>query len=175
MKPTTPTIIIDSREKTPLVFNCPSVVRGLYSGDYSFVGAEHLFAVERKSLDDLAASCTFDRRKVFEHELLRLRGHRFRRLLIIGSEEDVCAHRYHSEITPKAVLGSLRSFEVRYDVPVVWKADPDSAARQVELWAQKFATEVCKVSYAISQGRSVGGFGSVGCFGSVSSLPLQDL
>jgi len=153
MKPTTPTLIVDSREKTPLVFNCPSVVRGLYSGDYSFVGAEHSFAVERKSLDDLAASCTFDRREVFERELLRLRGHRFRRLLIIGAEEDVCAHRYHSNITPKAVLGSLRSFEVRYDVPVVWKADPDSAARQVELWAQKFATEVSKVSYEISQAR----------------------
>jgi ERCC4-type nuclease len=153
MKPTTPTIIIDSREKTPLVFDCPSVVRGLYSGDYSFVGAEHLFAVERKSLDDLAASCTFERREVFEHELLRLRGCRFKRLLIIGSEEDVCEHRYHSEITPKAVLGSLRSFEVRYDVPVVWKADPDSAARQVELWAQKFATELCKVSYNVSQAK----------------------
>ena len=84
-----PTIIIDSREKTPLVFNCPSVVRGLYSGDYSFVGAEHSFAVERKTLDDLAASCTFDRREVFERELLRLRGCRFKRLLIIGLEEDM--------------------------------------------------------------------------------------
>ena len=150
-----PTIIIDSREKTPLVFNCPSVKGCLYSGDYSFVGAEHLFAVERKSLDDLAASCVKSRRATFENELLRLRGCRFRRLLIIGSEEDVYAHRYRSEITPKAVLGSLRSFEVRYDVPVVWKADPDSAARQVELWAQKFATELCRVSYEISQARRV--------------------
>ena len=150
-----PTILIDSREKTPLVFDYPTVVRGLFPGDYSFVGAEHSFAVERKTLDDLAASCTFERREVFEHELLRLRGCRFRRLLIIGSEEDVCAHRYHSEITPKAVLGSLRSFEVRYDVPVVWKADPDSAARQVELWAQKFATELCKTSYDISQANRV--------------------
>ena len=150
-----PTIIIDSREKTPLVFNCPSVKGCLYTGDYSFVGAEHLFAVERKSLDDLAASCTFDRREVLERELLRLRGCRFRRLLIIGSEEDVCAHRYRSEITPKAVLGSLRSFEVRYDLPVVWNADPDSAAHQVELWAQKFATELCKTSYDISQAKRV--------------------
>ena len=155
MKPITPTIIIDSREKTPLVFESPSVKACLYTGDYSFVGAEHSFAVERKSLADLAASCASSRREVFEHELLRLRGCRFRRLLIIGSEEDVCAHRYRSKTTPKAVLGSLRSFEVRYDVPVVWKADPDSAARQVELWAQKFATELCKTSYDISQAKRV--------------------
>ena len=87
-----PTIIIDSREKTPLVFNCPSVKECLYSGDYSFVGAEHLFAVERKSLDDLAASCVKSRRATFENELLRLRGCRFRRLLITATEEDVHAH-----------------------------------------------------------------------------------
>ena len=155
MNPTTPTIIIDSREQTPLVFEYPSVVRGLYSGDYSFVGAEHSFAVERKSLDDLAASCVKSRRATFEHELLRLRGCRFKRLLIIGSEEDVYEHRYRSNVTPNAVLGSLHSFEVRYDVPVVWKADPDSAARQVELWAQKFATELCKTSYDISQAKRV--------------------
>ena len=160
MKPTTPTIIIDSREKTPLVFGCPSVKACLYSGDYSFVGAEHLFAVERKSLDDLAASCTFDRREVFERELLRLRGCRFKRLLIIGSEEDVYEHRYRSNVTPNSLLGSLRSFEVRYDVPVVWKADPDSAARQVELWAQKFATELCKTSYDISQAKRVASLAS---------------
>ena len=150
-----PTIIIDSREKTPLAFEFPTIVGCMYSGDYGIVGAEHLFAVERKTLDDLAASCTFDRREVFEHELLRLRGCRFKRLLIIGSEEDVCEHRYRSNVTPKAVLGSLRSFEVRYDVPVVWKADPDSAARQVELWAQKFATELRKTSYDISQAKRV--------------------
>ena len=125
----TPTIIIDSREQTPLRFTqLPSIVDTLYSGDYSIQGAEHLFAVERKTLDDLAASCTHSRRSTFEHELLRLRGHRFRRLLIIGSEEEVLAQRYRSNILPKALLGSLYAFEVRYDLPVVWTADPSIAA-----------------------------------------------
>ena len=70
-------------------------------------------------------------------------------------KEDVYEHRYRSNVTPNSLLGSLRSFEVRYDVPVVWKADPDSAARQVELWAQKFATELRKVSYDVSQAKRV--------------------
>ena len=145
-----PILIADSREKTPLVFNCPSVVRGLYSGDYSFVGAEHLFAVERKTLADLAASCASSRREVFEHELLRLRGCRFRRLLITATEEDVHAHNYRSNMSPNALLGSVHTFEVRYDIPLVWEPDVGAAARLVERWAQRFAREAMKDSYQIS-------------------------
>ncbi len=152
MKPTTPTIIIDSREKTPLAFEFPTIVGGLYSGDYGIVGAEHLFAVERKTLDDLAASCAGSRREVFEHELGRLRGCRFRRLLIIGTEADIHAHNYRSNITPNALLGSVLSFEVRYDIPLVWEPDAQAAARLVERWAQRFAREAMKVSYEISKG-----------------------
>jgi ERCC4-type nuclease len=152
MKPTTPTIIIDSREKTPLAFEFPTIVGGLSSGDYSLVGAENLFSVERKSLDDLAASCAGSRREVFEHELLRLRGYRFRRLLIIGTEADIHAHNYRSNITPNALLGSVLSFEVRYDIPLVWEPDAQAAARLVERWAQRFASEAMKVSFNISKG-----------------------
>ncbi len=152
MKPTTPTIIVDSREKTPLVFNCPSVVRGLYSGDYSFVGAEHLFAVERKSLDDLAASCVKSRRATFENELLRLRGYHFRRLLITATEADIHEHNYRSNMSPNALLGSVLTFEVRYNIPLVWEPDVDAAARLVERWAQRFAREAVKDSHQISLG-----------------------
>ena len=147
-----PTIIIDSREKTPLTFEFPTIVGGLYSGDYGLVGAEHLFAVERKSLDDLAASCAGSRREVFEHELGRLRGYRFRRLLIIGTEADIHAHNYRSNITPNALLGSVLSFEVRYDIPLVWEPDAQAAARLIERWAQRFASEAMKVSFNISKG-----------------------
>jgi len=154
VKPSIPTLIIDKREQTPLSFTqLPSIVDTLYSGDYSIQGAEHLFAVERKTLDDLATSFTFSRRATFEHELLRLRGHRFRRLLIIGSEEDVLAQRYRSNMLPKALLGSLYSFEIRYDIPVVWTADPDSAAELIERWAQRFVTEITKVSYNVNCGK----------------------
>ena len=147
-----PTIIIDSREKTPLAFEFPTIVGCMYSGDYGIVGAENLFAVERKTLDDLAASCAGSRREVFEHELGRLRGCRFRRLLIIGTEADIHAHNYRSNIAPNALLGSVLSFEVRYDIPLVWEPDAQAAARLVERWAQRFAREAMKVSYEISKG-----------------------
>ena len=133
MKPTTPTLIIDSREKTPLVFNCPSVKACLYTGDYSFVGAEHSFAVERKTLADLAASCASSRRPTFEHELLRLRGCRFRRLLITATEPDIHAHNNRSNMSPNALLGSVHTFEVRYDIPLVWEPDVGAARGTLDL------------------------------------------
>jgi ERCC4-type nuclease len=87
-----PIIVYDQREQAPLVFTRLQAVAGtLYSGDYSIAGLESSFAVERKSIDDLANCCMGANRDRFEHELLRLRGHRFRRLLIIGTREAIAA------------------------------------------------------------------------------------
>jgi ERCC4-type nuclease len=70
-----PVIKIDSREQAPLVFTRLQAVAGtLYAGDYSIAGLESSFAVERKSIDDLANCCMGANRDRFEHELLRLRG-----------------------------------------------------------------------------------------------------
>ena len=45
-----PVVIIDSREQDPLPIKRLETVRaGLQSADYSFLGGEHLFGVERKS------------------------------------------------------------------------------------------------------------------------------
>src|SRR5262245_13017551 len=116
-----PVIAIDAREQEPLKFTwLQAVAQGLFTGDYSICGLEDSFAVERKSLDDLANCCLSSNRERFEHELHRLRGYRFKRLLVIGSHEDIVAGRYHSRITPKAVLATLGAFEIRYDLPVVF-------------------------------------------------------
>ena len=103
-------------------------------------GLEELFAVERKSIPDLVACCGAERDR-FERELHRLRGYRFKRLLIVGAEVDIQAMRYRSRMAPAAVLGSLCAFEVRYDVPVVFCRSPQAAARLVERWAFYFARE----------------------------------
>jgi ERCC4-type nuclease len=89
-----------------------------------------LFAVERKSLQDLANCCCVRNREHFERELHRLRGFRFKRLLVVGSEAEILQARYHS--APKAVLATLSAFEIRYDLPVVFSPTPQSAAIQVE-------------------------------------------
>ena len=137
-----PVVVVDTREQTPLpIVRLATVRAGLLTGDYSIRGLEHLFAVERKSIPDLVSCCCNSNRERFENELHRLRGFRFRRLLIVGRREEVEAGAYRSQIAPRAVLGSLAAFEVRYDIPVVWEPDPAAAARRVEGWAWYFARE----------------------------------
>jgi DNA excision repair protein ERCC-4 len=131
-----PTIVIDSREQRHLPFErLQTITKGLASGDYSIWGLESLFTVERKSIDDLANCCTGRNRERFERELHRLRGYRFKRLLIVGSEEDIYRCRYHSSVAPNAVLATLGAFEARYDLPVVFSPTPILASRQIERWA----------------------------------------
>ena len=87
-----PVIVVDSREQTPLVFTRLQAIPGtLYAGDYSVCGLEASFAVERKSIDDLANCCMGANRERFERELHRLRGYRFKRLLVVGTREDIAA------------------------------------------------------------------------------------
>lgn len=139
-----PTIVIDTREQEPLPILYPSVRVGLDSGDYSVVGAETIFSIERKSIDDLVACCVGDNRARFERELIRLRGFWFSRLLIVGVPSEISTHRYRSNINPKSVLHSLAAFEARY-IPIVWAATPEDGARMVEKWAFWFAREMCRI------------------------------
>jgi hypothetical protein len=137
-----PKIAIDTREREPLKFTrLAAVERALFTGDYSICGLEESFAVERKSIDDLANCCLSSSRDRFEHELHRLRGYRFKRLLVVGTCEDIAAGRYHSRIAPKAVLATLGAFEVRYDLPVAFIETPEAAAIQVERWVWWFCSE----------------------------------
>lgn len=144
------TIVIDTREQQPLAFTQPSVRDTLTSGDYSLVGAETLFAVERKSIADLTNCCCGDSRQRFERELQRLRGYRFSRLVVIGDPQEVTRHRYYSQIPPQAVMASLAAWEVRY-VPVVWAATPTDAASLIENWASWFAREITLEAEAIAR------------------------
>ena len=53
-----PCIVIDTREHCPLPFSRLATIRAtLQSGDYSVLGVEHAFAVERKSVADLVGCC----------------------------------------------------------------------------------------------------------------------
>jgi ERCC4-type nuclease len=140
-----PTITVDTREQLPLAFeHLKSIPGTLQSGDYSVLGCEEIFAVERKSIPDLVGCCCGDNRERFERELHRLRGFQFKRLLIVGTVAEVEQHRYVSKIPPTSVLGSLSAWEIRFDVPVVWTATPGTAALLVEKWARYFSREVEK-------------------------------
>ena len=137
-----PVIVIDTRERAPLAFRRLESVRGtLAGGDYSLRGAEDSFAVERKSIADLVNCCTGAERRRFDRQLHRLGAYRFRRLVIVGHRIEVEQRRYRSNLTPKAILGTLAAFEVRHDVPVTWAGTPEEAAAIVERWAWWFARE----------------------------------
>jgi DNA excision repair protein ERCC-4 len=140
-----PVLVIDSREQQPLVFTRFVSVKGtLVAGDYAIRGLESQFAVERKSIDDLANCCMGGNRERFERELHRLRGYQFKRLLIIGNRDDLAAGRYHSKIAPASVLASLNTFEVRHAIPVVFAGTPEAGARLIEQWAWIYCCEIAK-------------------------------
>lgn len=129
-----PTILVDSREQNPLAFTFPKITTGLPTGDYSVAGLEDDFCVERKSIPDLVGSLTSGRER-FMRELQRLQAYPFKRLLIIGSEEEIAKARWsHSKANPTAILHSLYSIEAR-GVPVVFTQSPSTAATLVERWA----------------------------------------
>jgi hypothetical protein len=65
-----------------------------------------------------------------------------KRLLIIGTREEIAAGRYHSRINPKSVLATLGAFEVRYSIPVVHVPTPEAGALEVEQWTWYFAREI---------------------------------
>ena len=137
-----PVVVIDSREQDPLPISRLATVRaGLQSADYSFLGAEHLFGVERKSLADLVSCCVGENRSRLERELHRLRGFRFARLLIVGNRWEIEAHQYRSAVKPSVVLNSLAAWEARY-IPVVWVDHPTKGAELIEHWTWWFARQL---------------------------------
>jgi len=146
-----PIVVIDRREQAPLPFSQLAPRLGtLYSGDYSILGAEELFAVEKKSIPDLVTSCTSERER-FERELHRLRGFRFKRLVIVGSEADILHGNFRSLANPRAILATLYCFEIRYDLPFVFLPTPELAGRQVERWAIWFSREIKKAANLLEQ------------------------
>jgi DNA excision repair protein ERCC-4 len=152
-----PVVVIDEREQAPLRFErLASIVGTLYSGDYSLRNLEHLISIERKSINDLASCCMGENRERFEREILRLRGYRFKRLLIIGTREDIAAGRYHSRINPKSVLATLSAFEIRYDLPIVWAETPEEGARLVENYVWWFSREVVENANNLLRGSKAG-------------------
>lgn len=148
-----PVVICDTREQTPLPILRLPVIRGtLTTGDYSFSGGQELFSIERKTVADLIGCCCGESRERFERELHRLRGFRFKRLLIVGARAEIEAGTYRGNVKPAAVLNSLSAWECRHDCPVVFEATPAAAGRRVESWAFWYAREIVENSNALLRG-----------------------
>lgn len=132
-----PSIIIDTREKTPLEFQHLNAVRGtLTTGDYSIKGFTNSFMVERKSMADLVGSLTQGRERFFR-ELERMRGAKFARLLIIGTKGEFDEVMRYRRVNEESIIGSLAWVEANV-APVARAASTYKAAQMVERWACYF-------------------------------------
>lgn len=142
------TILVDSREQRPWAFDCPTETVTLDTADYSVKYLSHLIRIERKSLPDLVA-CIASGRDRFKRELERLRGFRFRALVVEASWEDIEKHQYRSNTHPASVTGSLISWEIDYDTPVWMLGTRKAAAAFAERWLGKCAARVISENMCI--------------------------
>jgi ERCC4-type nuclease len=132
------TILVDTREQKndhiTQYFDSKSINYKIHkqdAGDYSVMLPQNeklgiqrnIFfpvAVERKnSVDELAQ--TIKERERFENELIRSQKLKF--LLMVedpNGYENLILGKYQSQYEPKALLGSLKSFETRYNFSTVF-------------------------------------------------------
>lgn len=144
----TPTIIIDTREQTPWTFTLPTEVATLDAGDYSVKGLEHLIAVERKSLSDLLG-CIGTHRGRFKRELQRLRGYRFRMLIVETTAAALEAGEWRSKVHPNAVLGSLAAWTAQYDLLIWPGGDNEASGRFAERYLVQAVQTIAREAQAV--------------------------
>jgi len=118
-----PTVVIDSREKKPYEF--PGVrdtrTERLNVGDYTIEGYEDVFAVERKTLDDLAQSLGVERER-FEAEVQRAQSLAEFVVMIEAPKSHVYEYagtkrspHYYSNIYPNSIIGTVEGWAQKYD------------------------------------------------------------
>ena len=146
-------IVIDTREQRPYRFQTPAVSGTLPTGDYSLSGAEHLIAIERKSLPDLIACLCSNSRTRFEKELYRAKALDFFAIVIECSLSDIVNGSYRSKMTPKSAIQSLMTFSVRYKLSLFFVENRDYGARITESLLLKYSKEISKRAEAISKPR----------------------
>ncbi len=130
-------IKIDSREQRPLVFGSDVVteISTLREGDYTAAGLEGRAAIERKSLEDLVGSLTFERER-FDREIERLRPYKFSLVVVEADLDDVIEMRYRGNTNPSSIVGSIASIMAR-GVPFAFCGSPRNAAILVERLLRK--------------------------------------
>lgn len=117
------TIVRDDRENKPYEFSSISeshlVTDRLNVGDYTIEGFEGQFAVERKTLGDLATSCGAERKR-FEREVQRAQNLNDFVVVIEAEKSDLYDFKdadncpaYFSDLHPNALIGTLEKWASR--------------------------------------------------------------
>lgn len=124
-------VLIDDREKRPWKFpGVETEETHLETGDYTVKNWEHRFAVERKSLDDLATSIGANRNR-FEAEIKRAQYFNNFAVVIESDRESAESGDYYSNIHPNALMGTVEKWPWRYDkLEFIWAGDRKQAAQE---------------------------------------------
>jgi len=127
------TVICDTREQVNENITgyldskkIPHITRKLDTGDYSaMIGdmtLEHDVVIEKKNgLDEIAGNFTVDRQR-FENEFTRAKADGLKVFLLIenASWSDILLHNYRSKLTPKSLIASLFSWQVRFNITIIF-------------------------------------------------------
>lgn len=100
-------------------------VEGMYSLQDEVV-------IERKAnLDEIAGNFTTGRER-FEREFIRAKSKGIKVYLLIedASWADIFSHNYRSQLNPKSLEGSLRSWQAKYNVSIEF-CRPEESARAI--------------------------------------------
>lgn len=134
-------VVVDTREQKPYDFKSIGINNVVHEkldvGDYTHMGAEDVYAVERKTLDDLAKSLGADRDR-FENEIQR--GQTLEELAVVieAPPEDVyrfagtkkCPN-YYSNIYPNSIIGTVEQWPQKYDtLSFVWAGDREGGMQE---------------------------------------------
>ena len=114
----------------------PYFTRKLDIGDYSAqlgeMTLEKDIVIERKhNLDEICGNLTADRDR-FEREFLRAKATGTKVFLIIenASWTDIYLQRYRSQLSPKSLMGSLMSWQVRFNITIIF-CEPENTPRLI--------------------------------------------
>lgn len=136
-------IIADSREQVNNHLTdywdkkkVPYFTRKLDIGDYSAqlgeMTLEKDVVIERKrNLDEICGNLTADRDR-FEREFLRAKALGTKVFLIIENATwtDIYLQNYRSQITPKSLMASLMSWQVRFNITIIF-CEPENTPRLI--------------------------------------------
>lgn len=124
-------IIVDTREQKPLFTGSGTVRRKLLVGDYSTIKLEHVFSVERKSLQDLYGTITKGHLR-FRKEIVRAEANDIELVLVVeGTRKDFVNKNFPGGAKRKMdgeTLGKIiDTMSRRYNFKIYWCASVRSA------------------------------------------------
>lgn len=147
----TPVILIDTREKNPVLFdrvgdpdypNLQFEFAALKTGDYSIKdmstpGCQHSVCIERKSLEDLFQTLGRGRER-FERELMRMSEYDYSEIVIEGDLRAIFQNPPLTQMRPKSVYRSLIALSQRYNVKVWPCPNRSFAGKHIYLTLMRF-------------------------------------